>query len=500
MAKETFDVLIVGAGLSGIGHAVHLQRECPGKTFAILEARDAIGGTWDLFRYPGIRSDSDMFTLGYNFKPWTNAKAIADGAVIREYVTETADEYGVTDHIKFNTKVTSTNWSSEDALWHITTNRSDTGEEVEYAANMLLICAGYYSYEQGHRPDFPGEDRFEGKLIHPQHWPDDFEYRGQKVVVIGSGATAITLVPSMAKDAAHVTMLQRSPTYVVSRPSENKIANLLRYVLPDDWAYKLTRWRLSAIQRFVYKRTRTHPEQVKTHLLNEVRKKLGPDFDIETHFTPSYNPWDQRLCLIPDDDLFDVLKSGDASVVTDTIETFTETGIQLNSGEHLDADIIVTATGLKLNILGDMSVRVDGEPVDFAKCWTYKGVAMSDVPNMITTFGYLNASWTLRSDIIAQWTCRLIKHMDSLGVRQATPTVRPEDQDMTPQPHFGEFTSGYLQRVMHLLPKQGAHPPWTNPQNYTLEKKIFLKGPIDDGHMVFSHPVNARVPVSVAAE
>ncbi|MEM8572937.1 MAG: NAD(P)/FAD-dependent oxidoreductase, partial [Pseudomonadota bacterium] len=336
--------------------------------------------------------------------------------------------------------------------------------------------------------------------VHPQHWPEDLDYAGKNVVVIVSGATAITLVPSLAQAAKHVTMLQRSPTYVISRPAKSRVANFMRRLLPDTWAYHLTRWRHRMVQHVFYRRTRTHPLQVKDFLLKDVRKKLGPDFDIDKHFTPRYNPWDERLCLIPDDDLFNVLNSGEASVVTDTIETFTETGIELSSGEHLDADIIVTATGLNLTLLGDMAINIDGDPVEFAKRWTYKGVGLSGVPNLVTTFGYLNASWTLRADLIGKWICRLINHMDETGMRQATPTVRPEDEDMEPQPHFGEFTSGYLQRIMHLMPKQGAHPPWTNPQNYVLERKIFLKGPIDDGHMVFSHPAEAEVAMKVAAE
>ncbi|MEO0467536.1 MAG: NAD(P)/FAD-dependent oxidoreductase [Pseudomonadota bacterium] len=500
MAVELLDVVIVGAGLSGIGQAVHLQRECPDKSYAILEGRDAIGGTWDLFRYPGIRSDSDMYTLGYGFKPWTHNKAIAQGETIREYIRETAGEYGIEQHVRFNTRVTAANWSSNEALWHITAQRTDTGETVHYAANMLLVCAGYYSYKQGHRPDFPGEEAFKGTVVHPQHWPEDLDYSGKRAVIIGSGATAITLVPSMADTAGHVTMLQRSPTYVISRPSSSWLSTAMRRVLPDSWVYNLTRWCHRSMQHVFYNRTRSHPEQIKTYLLNTVKKKLGPDFDVEKHFTPSYNPWDQRLCLIPDDDLFDALKSGDASVVTDTIETFTETGIQLTSGAHLDADIIVTATGLELVIFGELEITVDGAQVDYSQRWTYKGIAMSGVPNFITTFGYLNASWTLRADLISQWVCRLINHMDETGQRQAMPTVRPEDENMTPAPHFGDFTAGYLQRVMHLLPKQGDHAPWTNPQDYVLERKVFLKGPIDDGHMVFSHPAGAERPLLVAAE
>ena len=488
MATEHFDVLIVGAGLSGVGAAVHLHRTCPDKRYVILEGRPSMGGTWDLFRYPGVRSDSDMHTLGYSFKPWREAKAIADGSSILDYVKETAAEYGVDEHIRYQHRATAAIWSSEDAAWTIEAIRADTGETVRFTCNFLLMCAGYYSYRQGHTPEFEGLDRFEGTIVHPQQWPDDLDYRGKRVVVIGSGATAMTLVPAMARDVGHVVMLQRSPTYVVSRPDTDVIANALRRVLPDRWAYAITRRKNVALQQLLYRRTRTRPAKVKRKLLDLVRKELGPDYDIATHFTPRYNPWDQRLCLVPNSDLFEAIRSGKASIVTDHIAHFTETGIALTSGTELDADIIVTATGLNLVVLGEMRFSVDGAPVDFAQTWTYKGMMYSGVPNLISTFGYINASWTLRADLTAEYACRLIDHMDENGVRQVTPRLRETDCDMPPRPWIDQFSSGYMQRVMHRFPKQGDREPWINPQNYSRDKKMIRLGPLEDGALVFSNP------------
>ncbi len=401
MSTEHFDVLIIGAGLSGVGAAVHLLKDCPGKTYAILEGREAIGGTWDLFRYPGIRSDSDMHTLGYDFKPWTEAKAIADGPSIRNYVRETADEHGVAGHIRFGHKVTSAAWDSETALWTVEAVHAATGKTKTFTTNFYFACSGYYSYAEGHRPDFENEAAFQGDIVHPQFWPEDLDYSGKKVVIIGSGATAVTLVPEMAKTAAHVTMLQRSPTYVVSRPAKDKVANALRAVLPDMWAYNLTRARNILFQRYFYHLTRTKPEKTKERILNMVREELGPDFDVETHFTPAYNPWDQRLCLVPDSDLFHALRDGSASVATDHIDRFTETGIALKSGATLDADIIVVATGLKLEMLGGVKLTVDGATVDIGVTVTYRGAMFSGVPNLASVFGYINASWTLKADLIS---------------------------------------------------------------------------------------------------
>ncbi|MBM4265732.1 MAG: NAD(P)/FAD-dependent oxidoreductase [Deltaproteobacteria bacterium] len=488
MPAEHFDVLIVGAGLSGVGAAVHLHERCPGKSYVILEGRASMGGTWDLFRYPGIRSDSDMHTLGYRFKPWRAEKAIADGPAILEYVKETAAEYGVDRHIRYGHLAAKATWSSEDATWTVEAKRTDTSEIARFTCNFLYMCAGYYSYREGYTPEFPGFADYRGKIVHPQKWPEDLDYRGKRVVVIGSGATAMTLVPAMANEVDHIVMLQRSPTYVVSRPAKDVIANFLRRILPAKWAYAATRWKNVVLQQLLYRRTRTHPEKVKKFLLDAVRKELGPDYDVDTHFTPAYNPWDQRLCLVPDSDLFCAIREGKAEVVTDTIERFTETGIQLTSGRHLEADIIVTATGLNLVVLGEMQFTVDHEPVDFAKTWTYKGMMCSDVPNLVSTFGYINASWTLRADLTAEYVCRLLNHMDAIGARKVVPRLRPGEESMPPRSWIDDFSSGYMKRVMHLFPKQGDHAPWINPQNFSRDKKMIRFGEIEDGALEFSKP------------
>jgi monooxygenase len=495
MADEQVDVLIVGAGLSGIGAAVHLQMRCPGKRYVILEGRAAMGGTWDLFRYPGIRSDSDMHTLGYNFKPWRHAKAIADGPSILNYVEETAAEYGVDRHIRYQHLATRAVWSGRDATWTVEAQRQDTGETVRFTCNFLLMCAGYYSYRQGYTPEFDGIERFTGTIIHPQQWPPDLDYRNKRVVVIGSGATAMTLVPALAADAAHIVMLQRSPTYVVSRPDTDVIANALRAVLPARWAYAITRWKNVAMQQFIYRRTRTAPATVKRKLLDMVRKELGPDYDVETHFTPRYNPWDQRLCLVPNSDLFAAIRSGKASIVTDHIERFTPSGIRLKSGAELEADIIVTATGLTLVVLGEMQFSIDGQPVDFATTWTYKGMMYSGVPNLACTFGYINASWTLRADLTAEYVCRLLNHLDEIGMREVTPRLRETDRNMPPRPWIDQFSSGYMQRMMHRFPKQGDRMPWINSQNYARDRKMLRRGRLEDGALVFSNPPS-RAPTA----
>ena len=486
--REHFDVVIVGAGLSGIGAAVHLRRECPGKTFVLLEARDTIGGTWDLFRYPGVRSDSDMHTLGYNFKPWLDAKSIADGPAILEYVKEAAREHDIDRHIRYRHRVRIAAWSSDTATWTIEAERVGSSEPVGVTCNFVLMCAGYYSYRGGYTPDFPGRERFKGPVVHPQKWDESLDFAGKRVVVIGSGATAMTLVPALAKTAQHVVLLQRSPTYVVSRPDQDAIANFLRKVLPERWAYALTRWKNVDFQQRVYRKTRTDPEFVKNRLLKMVREALGPGYDIEKHFTPRYNPWDQRLCLIPNADLFEALKSGRASMVTDQIETFTEKGIRLKSGTELEADILVTATGLNLAILGEAELSVDGEPVDFAKKWSYKGLMYSDVPNLVATFGYINASWTLRADLTAEYACRLLNHMDARGARQVTPRLRPGDADMSARPWIDGFSSGYVQRAMDRFPRQGDREPWVNPQNYRSDKAMIRRGEIEDGVLQFAGP------------
>ncbi len=481
---EHVDVLIVGAGLSGIGAAWHLQDRCPGKSYTILEARDAIGGTWDLFRYPGIRSDSDMHTLGYRFRPWTEAKAIADGPSIRQYVRDTAQEAGIDKHIRFHHRVVSASWSTETALWTITATHE--GDTVEMTASFLFFCSGYYSYDEAYRPTWEGEDSFGGRIVHPQFWPDDLDYAGKQVVVIGSGATAVTIVPEMARKAAHVTMLQRSPTYVVSRPGEDGIANRLRQLLPAKAAYAATRWKNVLFGMFFFRMARKSPAKVKERLIGMVSAELGPDYDVETHFTPSYNPWDQRLCLVPDADLFASLREGKSSVVTDHISRFTAEGIELNSGKVLPADIVVTATGLKLNILGSVQLSVDGRAVDPAKELTYKGMMLSDVPNAAFAFGYTNASWTLKADLTSEFVCRTLNYMDKRGTKIATP-VRT-DPAMSEEPYL-DFSSGYVQRALEILPKQGAKAPWKLNQNYALDLMTLRFGKIDDGTMRFSNPV-----------
>ena len=492
MTSEHVDVVVVGAGLSGIGAGYHLQTMSPDRSYVILEGRESLGGTWDLFKYPGVRSDSDMHTLGFSFKPWTEAKSIADGPSILQYLKQTVAQFGIDKHIRYGQLVTQAQWSSDDAQWTVTATNKATGVSNTITCSFLFMCSGYYSYKKGHTPEFTGRERFKGTVVHPQEWPLDLDYAGKRVVVIGSGATAVTIVPSMADKAAHVTMLQRSPTYMVSRPDHDVLANRLRKVLPPKMAYNLTRFKNTWRQQLVYNKTRTDPDKVKQLLLGGIQLELGADYDIAKHFTPAYNPWDQRLCLVPNGDFFKSMREGKASVVTDHITSFTETGIQLASGEHLDADIIITATGLELVTLGEMDFYVDGNQVDFAKTWTYKGFAYSDIPNMASTFGYINASWTLRSDLTAEYVCRLLNHMRKKGVAQCTPRLREQDRNMKERPWIDGFSSGYMQRMMHRMPRQGDHEPWINPQNYRRDKKMFKHSPIDDGVMQFSKQ-SARV-------
>ena len=486
MTSEHVDVVVVGAGLSGIGAGYHLQTMSPDRSYVILEGRDGLGGTWDLFKYPGIRSDSDMHTLGFSFKPWTEAKSIADGPSILQYLKQTVAQFGIDKNIRYGQLVTKAEWSTDDAQWTVTSTNKATGASNTISCSFLFMCSGYYSYKKGHTPEFAGRERFKGTVVHPQDWPTDLDYAGKRVVVIGSGATAVTIVPSMADKAAHVTMLQRSPTYMVSRPDHDVMANRMRKVLPPKMAYNLTRFKNTWRQQLVYNKTRTDPNKVKQLLLGGIQLELGADFDIAKHFTPNYNPWDQRLCLVPNGDFFKAMRDGKASVVTDHITSFTETGIQLASGEHLEADIIVTATGLELVTLGEMDFFVDGNQVDFAKTWTYKGFAYSDIPNMASTFGYINASWTLRSDLTAEYVCRLLNHMRKKGVAQCTPRLREQDRNMKERPWIDGFSSGYMQRMMHRMPRQGDHEPWINPQNYRRDKKMFKHSPIDDGVMQFA--------------
>lgn len=484
--SEHVDVIIVGAGLSGIGAAWHLQDRCPDRRYLILEGRAAMGGTWDLFRYPGIRSDSDMHTLGYNFRPWTQAKAIADGPSIRAYIQDTARDAGIDRRIRYGHRMVSANWSTPDACWTVEARRED-GSIARFTCNFLHMCSGYYAYDRGYSPQFAGTERFAGRIVHPQFWPEDMDYTGKRVVVIGSGATAVTLVPEMAKQAAAVTMLQRSPTYVVSRPGQDRIANWLRRRLPARMAYGVTRWKNVGMGMFFYRLTRRKPEKMKERLIGMVREHLGPDYDVETHFTPRYNPWDQRLCAVPDADLFDAIRDGRADVVTDTIDTFTETGIRLASGRELAADIVVTATGLEMALMDGVTLSVDGAPTRLADHLQYKGMMFSDIPNMAYTFGYTNASWTLKADLVAMYMCRLLNAMRKRGMRQATPRIG--DQAVAAEP-FVDFSSGYIQRAIDTMPRQGDRKPWRLNQNYALDVMALRFGSIDDS-MEFSSPVQA---------
>jgi cation diffusion facilitator CzcD-associated flavoprotein CzcO len=485
---EHFDVLVIGAGLSGIGAGVHLQRECPDKTYAILEARGAIGGTWDLFRYPGIRSDSDMYTLGYSFKPWSSDKSIADGASILEYVREAAEENGVDQHIRFHHRVVRADWSTPEQRWHVEAERTDTGETVQLSAGFMFSCSGYYRYDRGYTPDFEGTDRFNGRIVHPQLWPEDLDYEGKRVVVIGSGATAVTLVPAMAARAAHVTMLQRSPTYIVSLPGEDPIAKFLRKRLPAKLAYSIVRWKNVLLTMLSFQLSRRRPRFMKAVLRKGVERRLPPGFDVDTHFKPRYNPWQQRLCLVPDGDLFEAIGRGQVSIVTDTIDRFTETGIRLGSGQELEADVVVTATGLQLLPVGGVDIRVDGEPVDLSSSLSYRGMMLSDVPNAASAFGYTNASWTLKCDLTCEYVCRLLNYMDAHGYTQAVP--RLTDPTVAPEP-FVDFNSGYVLRAIADFPKQGSKRPWRLYQNYARDIFLIRRAPLDDGVLEFSRRSDA---------
>ena len=479
------DVLIVGAGLSGIGAAWYLQQHCPDRSFAILEGRGAIGGTWDLFRYPGIRSDSDMYTLGYAFRPWTQAKAIADGPAILDYVRDTAHEAAIDRHIRFHHQVKRASFSSETACWTVEAERSDTdapGETVTMTCRWIHMCSGYFNYAEGHSPEFAGAESFGGTFVHPQFWPADLDYAGKRVVVIGSGATAVTLVPEMAKTAAHVTMLQRSPTYVVSRPAEDKIANWLRTKLPAKFAYDIVRWRNVLMQLLFFQLSRRRPAFMKKKMIEGVSAELGADYDVGKHFTPRYNPWDQRVCLVPDADLFEAIKSDRAAVVTDTIDSITATGVKLASGEELPADIIVTATGLKLQLMSDVEFRVDGQVHRLNDALTYKGMMFSDVPNLSYSFGYTNASWTLKADLTAGFVCRLLNHLRDRKCQIAIAHREPGVEEAP----FLDFSSGYVTRAAAVLPKQGAVKPWKLNQNYALDMAALKFGKLDDGVMKFT--------------
>jgi len=478
-----FDVLIVGAGISGIGAACHLQRKCAGKSFAILEGRADIGGTWDLFRYPGIRSDSDMYTLGYAFKPWKEAEAIADGPSILKYLNETIEENDLRNKIQFNSKVTRASWSTADARWTLEIKVEGKAEPEIRTCKYLSMCSGYYNYDHGYLPEFKGMDDFNGAIAHPQHWPEDMDYSGKKVVVIGSGATAVTVVPAMAETAGHVTMLQRSPTYIVSRPGHDGLANWLRKWLPNYFAYKIARTKNILMTMLMFKLARSKPKPFKARLLKMVREELGPGHDIEKDYTPSYDPWDQRICAVPNSDLFNVIRKGAASVVTDHIDHITETGIKLKSGKTLEADIIVPATGLSLQTLGGMVLVIDGEELDLGNTTIYKGMTLSGVPNFAWTVGYTNASWTLKADLTADYVCRLLNHMEKNHYKICTPLLGDETASDEP---LLDLKSGYITRALADLPKQGKRPPWKNHQNYISDLMHIKFGRVNDSFMKFS--------------
>ncbi|SFQ71524.1 Predicted flavoprotein CzcO associated with the cation diffusion facilitator CzcD [Amycolatopsis arida] len=505
MSGNHFDVLVIGAGVSGIGTACHLVQQCPGKTFAILERRSAIGGTWDLFRYPGIRSDSDMYTFGYRFRPWRGTKVLADGPNIRAYLEDTAARYGVTEHIRFRRKVTRTSWSTREGLWTVEATDETTGEVEVYTSRFLAGCTGYYDYDAGYRPTFPGEDRFTGRIVHPQHWPEDLDYRGKRVVVIGSGATAVTLVPAMARDAEHVTMLQRSPSYIMPIPEHDPMATALRRLgVPAGLVYRLGRARNIALQRAVFVLSRSLPTLVRRVLLAVVRGQLGSRVD-PRHFSPSYNPWDERLCVVPDGDLFRSLRRGEASVVTDHIDTFTEKGVRLKSGEELPADIIVTATGLVIQIGGGATIEVDGEPVATRERVIYKGVLIDGVPNAMFVIGYTNASWTLKADLAAEYFCRLLRHMDRHGYTQVVARARPDDR--AEESAMGSaLRSGYIRRGDAVIPRQGTRKPWKVLNDYYRDAVLLRRGRIEDGVLRFgrtaapgARPAEPARPVGIGA-
>ena len=483
-----FDVLIIGAGLTGIGTACQLADAFPHKRVAILERRARVGGTWDLFRYPGIRSDSDMYSLGYQFRPWNEAKVLADGPSIRNYIEATAREYGIDRKIQFGLKTTKADWCSRARRWTVTALHEASGETRSYTARFLVSCTGYFNHDEGFRPRFPGEERFQGRCIHPQHWPEDLDYTGKKVVVIGSGATAVTLVPTMAAKAAHVTMLQRSPSYLFSVPANDRLTEVLARILPPRWAFALARKRHVFIQRWLYRVCRRCPMLTRRLLLAQVRKQVGPGVDMR-HFTPKYRPWDERLCAVLNADLLHAVRDGKASIETDEIETFTETGVRLKSGKELDADIMVTATGLKLQMLGGMELCVDGAPRPLNRQMIYKGVLVENVPNLAWIFGYTNASWTLKSDLAGGYINRVLKHMDDHGYDVAVPL--DQDNCALPQGMLDSLQSGYVQRDKDTMPRQGRKLPWRVLMHYERDRRMLLKDPVDDGLLRFESTLAA---------
>jgi len=479
------DIIIVGAGISGIAAGYNLQKSCPNKSFAILEGREALGGTWDLFKYPGVRSDSDMHTLGFRFRPWIHKKAIADGPSILKYLNETVDDYNLREKITYNQKVIASNWVSDSSIWELTVD--DNGQEISMSCNFLFLCGGYYSYDKPYMPDFPGMDEFNGRVIHPQFWDESLDYSNKKVVVIGSGATAVTLVPAIAESAKQTTMLQRSPSYVISAPAEDSWNNALNKIFPVKFTYFVIRWKNILRTIIGFYLSRKYPERIKERLINLVREELGQDFDVEKHFTPSYKPWDQRMCLVPDGDLFSAIKDNRANVVTDTIDTFTPTGILLNSGNEIEADIVISATGIELNALNDINVSVDGVKVEANRKLSYKGMMLSGVPNLAISFGYVNSSWTLRADLTCEYVCRLINTMDKEGCAACSPE---EDLNALVEDDYIDFTSGYVQRALDRLPKQGKKSPWRNYQNYLLDIFYVRLFSIKDSTLRFYNPKN----------
>jgi len=479
---QHYDMVIIGAGLSGIGAACRFRTEFPNDSLAVLESRNAIGGTWDLFRYPGIRSDSDMLTLGYDFRPWVGDKTLADGASIKRYVETVANEYDITPYIQFGSKVISLDFSSDTDLWTLTIQDGISDKTRKLQTRFIVSAAGYYKYEEGYTPTFEGRENFDGDIIHPQHWPEGFDYAGKNIIVIGSGATAVTLVPELAKEAAHVTMLQRSPSYVASIPSKDNIGNFFRRILPSKTAFKINRAKNIWITRTMYERARKRPEKTKEWFRKNTVKALGADYPVDKHFNPDYNPWDQRVCMIPDEDMFIAIREGRASIETDHIDQFTKDGILLASGQKLTADIIITATGLNVVFNGETDISIDGKLVDVSQTYGYKGIMYSGVPNLVSVFGYTNASWTLRADLISQFAVRIINHMKEKGYRRAVPQA---PANMARRPYL-DFQAGYLQRVFDQLPSQGDRHPWQNLQNYKMDQKLMLQDPIDDGALVFS--------------
>ena len=497
MGEEHVDVLIVGAGLSGIGAGCRLQEQCPSKTFAILEARGAIGGTWDLFRFPGVRSDSDMFTLCYPFRPWSGARAIVDGPSILDYVRATASEHGIDQRIRFHHRVVRAEWSSADAQWTVRAERSDTGEKVHMTCGFLFTCTGYYRYDAGYTPTLRGVDRFAGEIVHPQFWTGDVDHNGKRVVVIGSGATAVTLVPALAERAAHVTMLQRSPSYILSLPAVDPIAGLLSRVLPPGLAYPIVRWKNIMLTLASYGLSRRRPETVKRLIRKLLERRLPPGYEIDRHFNPRYEPWDQRMCFVPDNDLFDAINDGRASVVTDEIETFTERGLALASGAQLEADLIVTATGLNMVPLGGIQLNVDGSDIRLPDTVAYRGMLLSGVPNMAYAFGYTNQSWTLGADLTCQQVCVLLNHMDKRRYRQCTPRAPGWATASAP---FVGLSSGYIRRAIDQFPRQAALDPWQRPENYARNRRSMRRGLVGDSALEFVRtPSGGEARTAIAA-